>query len=59
MIYFTHAYLFVWVLELTIREELEGAYGEASGLSLRRGRWRIEQDSLLWSWVQGVGTSED
>lgn len=31
-----HAYLFIWVLELTIRKELEGADGEASGLTLGR-----------------------
>lgn len=52
-------YLFVRVLELTIRKELEGADGEAAGLSLRRGWSRIKQHSLLRGWVQRVGTSRE
>lgn len=49
-------YLLIWVLELAIGEELEGADGEATCLSLRVGRRRIEHQSLLRGRVQRVGT---
>ncbi|TNN83554.1 hypothetical protein EYF80_006072 [Liparis tanakae] len=42
------------VPELTIRKELEGADGEAAGLSMRSGRLRTSEQSLLLGWVQGV-----
>lgn len=32
------AYLFIQILKLTIRKELEGCDGEAAGLSIRR-KW--------------------
>lgn len=52
-------YLFIRVLELTIRKELEGADGEAAGLTPLRGWSRIRQYSLVRGWIQGVGTSRE
>jgi len=52
-----YPYLLIQVPELIIRKELEGADGEAAGLSMRSGWLRTSEQSLLQGWVQWVGTS--
>lgn len=51
------AYLFIQILKLAIRKELEGCDGEAAGLSIRRKWLRMRWNSLWRCWVQRVGTS--